>query len=165
MKHCYFLMVYIYFEAKKLLKWSAFLFKSASNLFFITSGNLSHLLKYFNHNSQMNVECFLWTYYHTMKLDYTFEFFSDGLLVISNWNQFYESSRIKAFRFYLFLMNQKTNMDVFCSFGRKELGNHNHSQNVWDKLYIVFMGNSTLQEKFNFYFSEDFCWYCQFFFS
>ena len=89
--------------------------------------------------------------------------FSDGLLVISNWNQFYESSRIKAFRFYLFLMNQKTNMDVFCSFGRKELGNHNQLQNVWYKL--VFMGNSTLQEKFNFCFLEDFCWYLHIFFS
>ena len=51
-------MVYIHFEAKKLLKWSAFLFKSASNLLFITSGNLPHLLKYFNHNGQINFECF-----------------------------------------------------------------------------------------------------------
>ena len=47
-----------------------------------------------------------------------------------NFECFFESSRIKAFRFYLFLMNQKTDMDVFGSFGRKELGNDNHSQNV-----------------------------------
>ena len=55
-----------------------------------------------------------------------------------NFECFFESSRIKAFRFYLFLMNQKTDMDVFGSFGRKELGNDNHSQNVWDKLEFLW---------------------------